>query len=98
MWKSLKVEIEPSLPMRAGLAVPLALLFLSVGLWGWANPEGVSSWFDEVITNEEDSDTPVLKMQPKEKWLVVVVDFLQTPAAPGLDINQAENIILLIGM
>lgn len=94
MWKSLKVEIEPSLPMRAGLAVPLALLFLSVGMWGWANPEEASSWFDEVITNEEDSDVPMLKMQPKEEWLVVVVDFLQTPAAPGLDINQAENILM----
>ena len=64
--------------MRARLAVPIALLFVSVGLWGWLNPDAVSSWFDNVIVQEDD-DATIVGLQSEEEWLIVIVDFAENP-------------------
>jgi len=91
--QSLKVEAESRHSMRARLAIPIALLFLSAGLWGWVNPEVVSEWFDDVISQPDSQSMEVIGLQSKEEWLVVIVDFAENPSAPGLDVNQATSML-----
>jgi len=79
--------------MRTRLALPIALLFLTAGLWGWVNPEVVSEWFEDVISQTEPRTTQVIGLQSEEQWLVVIVDFAENPAAPGLDVKQATSIL-----
>ena len=78
--------------MRPMFAVPIALLFLSAGILAWMNPETVSSWIDDTSSSDSD-DHSLIGLQTSEKWLVIVVDFEEHPAAPGLDVKQAENML-----
>ena len=79
--------------MRARLAVPIALLFLSAGLWGWLNPDAVGEWFDDVTSQGDSHSAEVIGLQSKEEWLLVIVDFDENPSAPGLDVNQATSML-----
>ncbi|MCS5582219.1 MAG: M6 family metalloprotease domain-containing protein, partial [Pseudomonadales bacterium] len=87
------MKAESRHSMRARLAVPIALLFLSAGLWGWINPDVVAEWFDDVISQGDSHSMEVLGLQSEEEWLVVIVDFDENPSAPGLDVNQATSML-----
>lgn len=80
--------------MRPLLAVPLALLFLSAGWWGWSNPETIEGWLDDVRPAPEAPEGQgLVGLQPVERWLVVVVDFADAPAREGRDLAAAAAML-----
>jgi len=77
-----------------GLRLLIAAMILIGGWWVAATPSVYEPIFsairDEVIANE---DSPIIGMQTEEDWLVVVVDFDESPATTGKDVAAAERLM-----
>jgi M6 family metalloprotease-like protein len=80
--------------MKARIALPIAITFVVLGLLGWSNPEVVGSLFEEVRENvSSDEGAEIIGIQAQEKWLVIVVDFDDSPAQAGRDVLQAKGLL-----
>ena len=80
--------------MKARIALPIAIALVVLGLLGWSNPEVVGSLFEEVRENvSSDEDAEIIGIQAEEKWLVIVVDFDDSPSQVGRDVLQAKGLL-----
>jgi M6 family metalloprotease-like protein len=79
--------------MRPVFAIPTAFLLVSVGVFGYLNPDVVNGWLDDFQPIPVIEDESLVSFQENESWLIVVVDFDSKPASPGLDVTQAENLL-----
>ena len=80
--------------MKRMLALVQAFVFFSAAAWFWVNDDTVEAWLEQQLIIEEDSDIPLVGLQPAEHWLVVVVDFPGHPAGEAWGTDEAENLLL----
>ena len=80
--------------MRTAFGVPLLVILLLASSWSYSNGETIEEWMREnAIVVESDDDSPVLKLQHDERWLVLIVDFEQSPANSVWGPTQARTIL-----
>ena len=80
--------------MRPSLGVPFLVVLLLASSWSYSNGDTIEQWMREnaIIVPSEDK-SPVLNLQQDERWLVLIVDFEQSPADSAWGPEQARNIL-----
>jgi len=80
--------------MRPVLGVPFLVVLLLASSWSYSNGDTIEQWMREnaiIVSSEEKS--PILNLQQDERWLVLIVDFEQSPADSAWGPEQARNIL-----
>ena len=70
-------------PMKRVVAGIVALIFMSSATWTFLNEATVEDWLRGQLENPQQEEIPLVPLQDDEHWLVVVVDFEQSPASDG---------------
>ena len=80
--------------MRPVLGVPFLVVLLLASSWSYSNGDTIEQWMREnaIIVSTEDK-SPILNLQQDERWLVLIVDFEQSPADSAWGPEQARNIL-----
>ena len=80
--------------MRPSIGVPLLVILLLASSWSYSNGDTIEQWMREnaIIVDEKDK-SPMLNLQQDERWLVLIVDFEQSPADSVWGPNQARTIL-----
>ena len=80
--------------MRPVLGVPFLVVLLLASSWSYSNGDTIEQWMREnaIIVSSEDK-SPILNLQQDERWLVLIVDFEQSPADSAWGPEQARNIL-----
>ncbi len=80
--------------MRPALGVPFLVVLLLASSWSYSNGDTIEQWMrDNAIIVESEEKSPILNLQQQEKWLVLIVDFEQSPADSAWGPVQARNIL-----
>ena len=80
--------------MRTALGVPLLVILLLASSWSYSNGDTIEEWMREnAIIIDSNEDSPVLNLQQNERWLVLIVDFDQSPADSVWGPEQARIIL-----
>lgn len=80
--------------MRPSLGVPFLVVLLLASSWSYSNGDTIEQWMREnAIIVPSDDESPVLNLQQDERWLVLIVDFEQSPADSAWGPEQARNIL-----
>ena len=80
--------------MRPALGVPFLVVLLLASSWSYSNGDTIEQWMREnAIIVESEEKSPILNLQNDERWLVLIVDFEQSPANSAWGPVQARNIL-----
>ncbi len=80
--------------MRPSLGVPLLVVLLLASSWSYSNGDTIEQWMREnALIVPSDDNSPTLNLQQGERWLVLIVDFDQSPADSIWGPTQARNIL-----
>ena len=80
--------------MRPALGVPFLVVLLLASSWSYSNGDTIEQWMrDNAIVVDSEDESPILNLQQQEKWLVLIVDFEQSPADSAWGPVQARNIL-----
>jgi len=80
--------------MRPTLGVPLLVVLLLASSWSYSNGDTIEQWMREnTLIVPSDDNSPILELQQNERWLVLIVDFEQSPANSVWGPTQARNIL-----
>ena len=80
--------------MRPSLGVPLLVVLLLASSWSYSNGDTIEQWMREnALIVPSDDNSPTLNLQQNERWLVLIVDFDQSPADSIWGPTQARMIL-----
>ena len=79
--------------MKRVAAGIITLLCLSAASWIFLNESTVEEWLQGQLVVTAEEEGPLVQLQAQERWLVVVVDFEQSPASEGWGIEEARTLM-----
>ena len=80
-------------PMKRVVAGIVALIFMSSATWTFLNEATVEDWLRGQLEDPQQEEVPLVPLQDDEHWLVVVVDFEQSPASDGWGTEEAATLM-----
>ncbi|MCS5533724.1 MAG: immune inhibitor A [Candidatus Poseidoniaceae archaeon] len=80
--------------MRPAFGVPLLVVLLLASSWSYSNEDAIEQWMREnSIVETSNENSPILNLQQDERWLVLIVDFDDSPADSVWGPSQARTIL-----
>ena len=79
--------------MSPRFGVPILIALLLASSWSFMNNDTVEQWVSENAIVIQEQDVPLLQLQEKERWLVLVVDFESSPSTESSGPLQAELLL-----
>ncbi|MCH1422931.1 MAG: immune inhibitor A [Candidatus Poseidoniaceae archaeon] len=79
--------------MRPRYGVPILVALLIASSWTFMNDDMLETWISEnaVVQNQEEAS--LLQLQANERWLVLVVDFEDSPSTSSYGPEQAKLLL-----
>ena len=79
--------------MSPRFGVPILVALLLASSWSFMNNDTVEQWVSDNAIAIQEQDIPLLQLQEQERWLVLVVDFEESPATEATGPIQADLLL-----
>ncbi|MDG1555010.1 MAG: M6 family metalloprotease domain-containing protein, partial [Candidatus Poseidoniaceae archaeon] len=79
--------------MSPRFGVPILVALLLASSWAFTNNDTVEQWVSENTIVVQEQEVPLLQLQEQERWLVLVIDFENSPATESTGPTQAELLL-----
>lgn len=73
--------------------MPILVALLLASSWAFTNNDTLEQWVNENTIVVQEEEVPLLQLQEKERWLVLVIDFESHPASESSGPTQAEILL-----
>ena len=73
--------------------MPILVALLLASSWSFMNNDTVEQWVSDNAIAIQEQDIPLLQLQEQERWLVLVVDFEESPATEATGPIQADLLL-----